>query len=32
MAKLIAICGKVCSGKSYYAKNLREKENAVNLS
>lgn len=32
MSKLIAICGKVCSGKSYYAKNLREKENAVILS
>ena len=32
MAKLIAICGKVCSGKSYYAATLKEKENAVILS
>lgn len=32
MAKLIAICGKVCSGKSYYAKTLIKKENAVILS
>lgn len=32
MSKLIAICGKVCSGKSYYAATLREKENAVILS
>ena len=32
MAKLIAICGKICSGKSYYAKQLKEKENAVILS
>ena len=32
MAKVIAICGKICSGKSYYAKILREKENSVILS
>lgn len=32
MVKLIAICGKVCSGKSYYAATLKEKENAVILS
>lgn len=32
MSKLIAICGKVCSGKSYYAAKLKEKENAVILS
>ena len=32
MAKLMAICGKVCSGKSYYAAQLRKKENAVILS
>jgi len=32
MAKIIAICGKICSGKSYYAKQLKEKENAVILS
>ena len=32
MAKVIAICGKVCSGKSYYASSLKDKENAVILS
>lgn len=32
MANVIAICGKICSGKSYYANILREKENAVILS
>lgn len=32
MAKIIAICGKICSGKSYYAAGLREKEKAVILS
>ena len=32
MTKVIAICGKICSGKSYYAKQLKEKENAVILS
>ncbi|MGN0572308.1 MAG: AAA family ATPase [Acutalibacteraceae bacterium] len=32
MSKLIAICGKICSGKSYYANQLKEKENAVILS
>lgn len=32
MAKVIAICGKICSGKSYYAKQLKNKENAVILS
>lgn len=32
MAKLIAICGKICSGKTWYANRLREKENAVILS
>lgn len=30
--KVIAICGKICSGKSYYANILKEKENAVTLS
>lgn len=30
--KIIAICGKICSGKTYYAKNIKEKENAVILS
>ena len=32
MAKVIAVCGKICSGKTYYARQLREKENAVILS
>ncbi|MGN0546464.1 MAG: AAA family ATPase [Acutalibacteraceae bacterium] len=32
MSKLIAICGKICSGKTYYANQLKEKENAVILS
>lgn len=32
MSKLIVICGKICSGKSYYANQLKEKENAVILS
>lgn len=32
MARVIAICGKICSGKSYFAKKLKEKEKAVILS
>ena len=32
MAKVIAICGKICSGKSYYAKHIKEKEKSVILS
>lgn len=32
MSKVMLICGKICSGKSYYAKSLSEKENAVILS
>lgn len=32
MSKIIAICGKICCGKSYYAKQIKEKENAVVLS
>lgn len=32
MSKVILICGKICSGKSYYANILKEKENAVILS
>ena len=31
-AKVIAVCGKICSGKTYYARQLRKKENAVILS
>lgn len=30
--KVIAICGKICSGKTYYANRIKEKENAVVLS
>ena len=32
MGKVYLICGKICSGKSYYAKALKEKYNAVILS
>lgn len=32
MSKVICICGKICSGKSYYAKKIKVKENAVILS
>lgn len=32
MSKIFLICGKICSGKTYYAKQLKEKYNAVILS
>ena len=32
MAKVIAICGKICSGKTYYANQIKSRENAVILS
>ena len=32
MAKIIAICGKICSGKTYYSNQIKEKEKAVILS
>ena len=32
MGKVFLICGKICSGKTYYAKQLKEKYNAVILS
>ena len=32
MKKVIAVCGKVCAGKSYYSRKLKEEENAVVLS
>ena len=32
MAKVILICGKICCGKSHYAKDLMQKQNAVTLS
>lgn len=32
MAKIIAVCGKICAGKTHYAKRLTAQENAVILS
>ena len=32
MGKVIALCGKICSGKSFYAQKLKESLNAVILS
>lgn len=32
MGKIIAICGKICCGKSYYSNKLKDKEKAVILS
>ena len=32
MSKIILICGKICSGKTYYANIIKEKENAIILS
>jgi len=32
LAKAILICGKICSGKTTYAKNIMEKNKAVLLS
>jgi len=32
MGKVILLCGKICSGKSYYAKKLKESLNAVIIS
>lgn len=32
MAKIIAICGKICCGKTYYANQIKGIENAVVLS
>lgn len=32
MAKVYLICGKICSGKTYYAKRLAEEKKAVILS
>ena len=29
MAKVYLICGKICSGKSYYSRKLKEKINSV---
>ena len=32
MAKIILICGKICSGKTYYSEQLKKQENAIVLS
>ena len=32
MAKVILICGKICSGKTTYAKNIMDKSNTLILS
>ena len=32
MSKVILICGKICSGKTIYAKNIAKNENAIILS
>lgn len=32
MSKVIAVCGKICSGKTCYSNMIKEKENAVILS
>ncbi|MBQ6797145.1 MAG: ATP-binding protein [Clostridia bacterium] len=32
MGKIIAVCGKLCGGKTYYSNRLREKGDAVLLS
>ena len=32
MGKVIIVCGKICSGKSYYSKSLKDSLNAVIIS
>ena len=32
MPKIIALCGKICSEKTFYANKIKERENAVILS
>jgi dephospho-CoA kinase len=32
MGKVILLCGKICSGKSYYSRKLRDELNAVIIS
>ena len=32
MAKIFLLCGKICSGKTYYARKFKEKYSAVILS
>jgi predicted kinase len=32
MSKVILVCGKICSGKSYYSRSIKDKYNAVIIS
>lgn len=32
MAKVIVVCGKICSGKTYYSKKIKDELNAVIIS
>lgn len=32
MAKVILVCGKICSGKGYYSRQIQKETNAVSLS
>ena len=32
MGKVILVCGKICSGKSYYSKSIKDEYNAVIIS
>lgn len=32
MGKVILVCGKICSGKSYYSKAIKESLNGVIIS
>ena len=32
MGKVIVVCGKICSGKSYYSNKLKDRYNAVIIS
>ena len=32
MAKVVLTCGKICSGKSYYSRNIKDSLNAVIIS
>lgn len=32
MGKVIIVCDKICSGKSYYSKSIRDSLNAVIIS
>lgn len=32
MGKVIIVCGKICSGKSFYSKSIKDSLNAVIIS